>query len=109
MPPYFPQDVFVDILEQSDKIDFEPIEKPSYQNLISTEDAAKIIAFYKTPAGQHLIAAMPAIARVMDSGGAREGMKIAQQVVQEHANEIKAAAEKYRQEHPDTPTVTSPN
>lgn len=109
MPPYFPQDIFVEILEQSEKIDFEPIEKPIYQNYISAEDAAKVIAFYKTPAGQHLIAAMPGIARVMDSEGAREGTKIAQQVINEHADEMKAAAAKYQAEHPDSRTTAKPN
>ena len=109
MPPYFPQDVFVDILIQSQKIDFEPIEKPIYQDHISAEDAAKIIAFYKTPAGQHLIAAMPGIEKAMNTEGAREGHEIAQRIINEHSDEIKAAAAKYQAEHPDGSKTASPN
>ena len=81
----------------------------AYQKHISTEDAAKAIAFYKTPAGQRLISVLPQITREMQAGGAKLGMQVVQEVVARHKDEIQAAAAKYKQDHSDTPKITSPN
>jgi hypothetical protein len=108
-PPYFPKAVLDDLQSALDRIDIESIAVPAYQRHISAEDAAQIIAFYKTPAGQRLIGAMPVITQEMQEGGARLGTEMTQQVLQKHVDEIRAAALKYRQEHADTPTITAPN
>jgi hypothetical protein len=92
-----------------EKIDFESMATTAYQKHISTEDAAQIIAFYRTPVGQRLVVVMPAIEREMQLNGRNEGMRITQEVIKSHMAEIKAAAAKYKQEHSDNPTVTSPN
>lgn len=109
LPPYMPQDVTDDLQKQLETFDIEPMAVAAYQKHLSTEDAAQIIAFYKTPAGQRLFTAMPAITQEMQQGGTREGMKIAQQVISEHMDEIKAAAAKYQSDHSDTPKITAPN
>jgi hypothetical protein len=108
-PPYTPKDVFDDIQQGLEKIDFESMATTAYQKHISTEDAAQIIAFYRTPVGQRLVVVMPAIEREMQLNGRNEGMRITQEVIKSHMAEIKAAAAKYKQEHSDNPTVTSPN
>lgn len=108
-PSFVPKDVFDDLESSLEKMDFEPVAVAAYQKRISTEDAAQVIAFYKTPAGRRVIAALPQISSEMQQEGAQMGMKISQEVITRHRDEIKAAAEKYEQEHSAPPTVTSPN
>jgi len=108
-PPFIPKDVLDDLETSLLKIDLEPLAVKAYQKHISTEDAAKVIAFYRTPAGRRLISVLPQISHEMQVGGSRLGMQVAQEVVARHMDEIKAAAVKYQQEHSDTPKITSPN
>jgi hypothetical protein len=108
-PPFFPKDVLDDLEANMLKIDFEPMAVKAYQKRISAEDAELIIAFDKTQAGKRLIAAAPLIQQEMLMGGYKAGVQVAQEVIARHADEIKAAAAKYKQEHSDTPQVTSPN
>lgn len=108
-PPYMPQDVSDDLLKQLEAFDLEPLAVAAYQRHLSTEDAAEVIEFYKTPAGQRMITATPAIEQELQMGGQQEGIKIARQVISAHMDEIKAAAAKYRAEHSDTPKITAPN
>lgn len=109
VPSYVPKDVTDDLEASLEKMDLEPMAIKAYQEHVSTEDAAQLIAFYKTPAGRHVISVMPGITQTMQEGGARQAMQVSQEVIERHKDEIKAAAAKYQQEHPDTPTVTSPN
>ena len=108
-PPYVPKDVIDDLETSLEKIDLEPMAIKAYQKHISTEDAAQVIAFYKTPAGRRLIGVLPSISQELQENGARQGEQISQEVIQRHMDEIKAAAAKYRQQQPDTPTITAPN
>lgn len=108
-PPFIPKDVLDDLETSLLKIDLEPLAVKAYQKHISTEDAAKVIAFYRTPAGRRLISVLPQISQEMQVGGSKLGMQVAQEVVARHMDEIKAAAAKYQQEHSDTPKITSPN
>jgi hypothetical protein len=108
-PPYVPKDVIDDIQSSLEKMDFEPMAIESYERHVSTEDAAQIIAFYKTPAGRRFIGVMPQVTKEMQESGAKAGTQIVQEVIDRHMDEIKAAAAKYRDEHSDTPTVTGPN
>lgn len=108
-PPYFPKDVIEDIQTSLQNIDFEPMAIESYKRHVSTEDAAQIIAFYKTPAGRRLIEVMPQITKEMQQTGAETGAQIVQEVIQRHMDEIQSAAEKYKDEHYQLPQITSPN
>lgn len=105
--PFVPQDVMTDLETSMNGIDIDAMAVKAYQAHISTEDAAQMIAFYKTPAGERVIAAMPGIERQLQEDGARQGMQVAQQVMQRHQTELKAALEKYRQEHA-APTLQKP-
>lgn len=108
-PPFIPKDVTDDLEASLLKIDLEPMAVEAYQKHISTEDAARIIAFYRTPAGHRLAGAMPEIAHEMQVGGEQAGIQVVQEVIARHSDEIKAAAAKYRAEHSDTPKITEPN
>jgi hypothetical protein len=52
---------------------------------------------------------LPSISQELQENGARQGEQISREVIQRHMDEIKAAAAKYRQQQPDTPTITAPN
>lgn len=108
-PPYMPKDVIDDLESNMENIDMESVAVTAYQKHVSTEDAEQLIAFYKSPAGQRLASVLPAITQEMQLNAARQGMTVAQQVIEKHRDEINAAAAKYQQEHSDTPKVTSPN
>jgi hypothetical protein len=107
-PPFIPKDVMDDMESSLEKIDTEPMAVRVYQRYFSTEDAAQLIAFYKTPTGQRVIRVLPIVTGELQDAGAKEGERVAQQVIKQHMDEIKAAAAKYRQENSDTPTITAP-
>jgi hypothetical protein len=111
-PPYVPRDVIDELETNLEHINFEPMAVVAYQKHISTEDGAKIIAFYRSPAGRRLTDVTPQITREMQEGGAREGSRIVQEVLSKHMDEIKAAAQKYRVDHQDQsdkPSIITPN
>jgi hypothetical protein len=96
VPPYIPQDVMVDMQTSMEKIDLASMMTKIYQEHISQKDAAAIIAFYKTPAGQDLLKEMPAIAKESQEAGLKAGQQVAHDVLQRHKAEILAAAKKYQ-------------
>ena len=108
-PPYMPKDVIADLEHNLGTIDFESMAVHAYQKHVSTEDAEQIISFYKTPAGRRLVDATPGITREMQMNGAKEGQQIVQQTIEQHMDEIKAAAQQYQQQHSGQPSVTTPN
>jgi uncharacterized protein len=108
-PPFMPKDVMDDMESSLEKIDIEPMAVRAYQRHVSSEDAAQLIAFYKTPTGQRVIRALPIVTGEMQDAGAKEGERVAQEVVRQHMDEIKAAAAKYQQDHAAPPTITAPN
>ena len=97
--PFLPASVLDDFQQSFEKADFEPIVAQSYQSHLSTEDAGQIIAFYKSPAGQRMVAAMPQIMRETQQAGLKLGQQTMSEVLQRHKAEIEAAAQKYQQEH----------
>ncbi len=100
MPPYFPADVLDDFEKSLLGSDFEGMLVHTYQAHLSTEDAAEIIAFYKTPAGQHMLAATPQILKDSQLAGQQLGEQTMMEVLQRHQAEIDAAKEKYESQHP---------
>jgi len=103
-----PPDAIDDLRTSLDNMNVEPFAVASYQRHLSEEDGVQIIAFYKTPAGQHYIASLPQITQDMQEAGAKEASQIIQTVIERHMDEIKAAREQYLQGHPDKPTVITP-
>jgi TonB family protein len=102
MPPYMPPDVLDDFEKTLLGSDFEAMMVRTYQAHLSAEDAAEIIAFYRTSAGQHMLAAMPQIAKDSQAAGQQLGEQVMVEVLQRHRAEIEAAKEKYRMQHPWT-------
>jgi hypothetical protein len=72
----------------------------SFQQHLSAEDAAEIIAFYQSPAGKRMIALMPNILDEGREAGSELGQRITLEVVRRHQDEIDAAAKSYRDQHP---------
>ncbi|MGC8524714.1 MAG: DUF2059 domain-containing protein [Acidibrevibacterium sp.] len=56
---------------------------------LSAADLRAVTAFYQTPAGQHLLAATPAITGKSIQAGMIWGQKIAREAVQKHADELR--------------------
>jgi hypothetical protein len=100
MPPYMPPDVMDDFENSFLGADFEAALLHTYQAHLSTDDGAQIIAFYKTPAGQHLLLAMPQIARDSQIAGEQLAQQVMMEVLQRHQTEIDAAKLKYESQHP---------
>lgn len=108
-PPYMPKDVIADIERTLEETDFEVMTRRAYQKHISSEDAAQVIAFYKSPAGQRFLAAMPAVTRDIQMSSVGIGERDVEQVLHAHMDEIKAAQKKYMQEHSGQPKIITPN
>ena len=108
--PFLPKDVSDDLQQSFGKMDLDAPIIAVYKQRISTDDAAAIIAFYKTPAGKAMIDAMPEILQQQQQLAMQEGRKTADDVIQKHRPEIEAAAKAYQQEHAPhpSPSLTSP-
>ncbi len=100
MMPYMPNDVVDDLQQSLGVADFEGVMVRSFQQSLSTEEAADIIAFYKSPAGRHMIAVMPNVLNEGQKAGSELGQQVLFEVIQRHKDEIDAAAEVYHHEHP---------
>lgn len=98
-PPYMPKDVMDDLKTSLESIDLDSIIVKIYQEHISEKDAAATIAFYKTTAGQHVLAAMPVMMAESREAGIEAGRKVTLEVLTRHKAEILAAAQKYKDEH----------
>lgn len=100
MPPYIPDDVFGDFQNRILGGDMQALIVKAYQNHVSTEDAAAMIEFYKTPAGHHAILMMPVLMKELQQDGAQLGQETMLKVLEDHHLEIDAAKQKYEQDHP---------
>jgi uncharacterized protein len=100
LPPYMPVDVFEDFRRSLLGVDLQAALVTSYQAHISTEDAAQILTFYRTPAGQRLLAAMPLIQKDTQRIGQQMGQQVMVEVLERHKSEIDAARQQYQQMHP---------
>lgn len=103
MPAYMPEDVLQDFektLLDGGVIDTMVVQ--AYQAHLSTEVAAEIIAFYKTDAGQRMLAVMPQIMKDTQAAGEKAGEQTMMDVLERHKAEIDAAKQKYEQQIPPT-------
>lgn len=108
-PPFIPQDVIDDLSKSLESADLNAQAKVVYPKYISTEDAARIIEFYKTPTGQRMIAAQPAMITEMQRSAVQIAQQTAKDVIERHKPEIEAAQQKYIQEHQQAkPSLNSP-
>ena len=103
MMPWMPENVVADLERTLGTADFEGAMVRSFQQHLSTEEAAQIIAFYKSPAGKHMIAVMPSVLNEGQDAVANLGQQVMLEVMQRHKDEINAAAKVYHEEHPPKP------
>ncbi len=106
-PPFVPQDVKDDIHTSFEKLDIEAQTVAIYQRYLSTEDAAKIIEFDKTPAGKNLIAVTPAMMGEIQQNANKQATQTLQATIERHKPEIEAAQKSYEAAHP-APTLGAP-
>ena len=105
--PYIPTTVWDDFRVTFRKTDFVEVFLPVYQKYISEEDAEKSLEFYQTPAGQHMLKAMPPMMVEVSTLGAQKGQEIARSVLDRHMDEIKAAEKKYEEQKQSAPAPDS--
>ncbi len=112
-PSYLPQDFWDDMRKSIDAVDLEGAFIPAYQKYFSQEDMQGVLTFYKSPAGQHLLAAQPLITSFAQEQLRTIGQKIGQEVYLRHKDEIEAARNKYEEsQHPEAqpaPPQPEPN
>ncbi len=97
--PWMPADVVADLQRTLGTADFEGAMVRSFQQHLSAEEAAQIIAFYKSPAGRHMIAVMPAVLNDGQDAVAAMGQQVMLEVMQRHKDEIDEAARAYHDQH----------
>jgi hypothetical protein len=108
-PPFMPQDVIEDLSKSLESADLNAQATTVYPKYVSTEDAAKIIEFYKTPTGQRMIAAQPEMMTEMQRSAIQIAQQTAKDVIERHKPEIEAAQQKYIQEHQQQkPSLSAP-
>lgn len=108
-PPYIPTDVIEDLDKSLQNADLESHAAEIYPKYLSTEDATKIIEFYKSPAGQRMIAAQPYMMTEMQRSAVQVAQQTAKDVMTRHKAEIEAAQQKYmQQQQQQKPSLATP-
>ena len=108
-PPFVPADVSTDLRSSLEKMDIEAPTVATYQRYLSTEDADKVIEFYKTPAGKDFLKSNPLILNEIQQQALKSGHDTAQAVLERHKTEIETAQKAYQQQHsPAAPPTLGP-
>jgi hypothetical protein len=97
--PFMPPDVWTDVQNNLDAIHYSTTLQPVFAKYLSQEDAAKAIAFFSTPAGKRVAAAMPMIMAESLTASQQKGREAANSAISAHRTEIEAARQKYVDEH----------
>ncbi|MCL6464177.1 MAG: DUF2059 domain-containing protein [Acidobacterium ailaaui] len=109
IPPFIPQDVIQDLDKSLHSADLNAKAAEIYPKYLSTEDAAKIIEFYKTPAGQHLAGAQPYLTAELQRSAVQVAQQTVKDVITRHQAEIQDAQKKYMQEQQQNkPSLNAP-
>ena len=108
--PFMPKDVSEDLRASMDKADINTPLVGIYKKYLSTEDAAKAIDFYRSPAGRDLIKANPQIMGEAQHSAMQTGQQIMRDVIERHRTEIETAQKSYQAEHAPAkpPSLSSP-
>jgi hypothetical protein len=96
--PFIPVDFWDDLSTSFGKIDYTTAFLNVYKKYLSTEDAAKVIEFSKTPAGKNFLETLPATSREVAAAVQQEQRTAGQEVQAKHKDELDAAIKKYRDE-----------
>ncbi len=101
--PFIPNDVWDDLDASSKKVDYPAAFLTVYKKYVSTEDAAKLIEFAKTPAGKAFLGNLPEINRQTTAAIQKEQQEVSRDVQGRHKDELDAAFKKYQEEHQPKP------
>jgi hypothetical protein len=101
--PMLPVSFWDDLDTSFGKIDYQTIIFDTYKKYLSTEDAAKVLEFSKTPAGKHYFESVPATSQEILTAIQGEQNKIGRETQMRHKDEIQAAVKKYQDEHAPKP------
>ena len=102
MMPYMPENVLADFRHSLEIANFDAVLVRTFQARLSEEDAKEIIAFYRSPAGKHMLALMPQIQNDWQTAGEALGQQVMLDVIARHQTEVDAAKRKYDQEQAGT-------
>jgi hypothetical protein len=105
--PYFTPGFWDDMETALMQIDLVPYFVPAYQKYFSEEDMAATIAFYKSPAGQHLLAAQASISSAAKESLTAAGRAAGIEVGKKHADEIERLMK--QQQPAGQPSIPVPN
>jgi hypothetical protein len=98
--PFIPEDVWTDVQTSISGIDYPTLMQPIYAKYLSTDDAAKALDFYRTPAGKRVLQAMPQMLGESVSAAQQKGRQAGRDAIEKHRPEIEVAQKKYQAEHP---------
>lgn len=88
--PAIPAVVWEEMGDEFAKFDLITPMISSYQRYLSQEDLAAAIAFYRTDAGQRILASQPYIISAAQDSLRKMGQDIGRQIVERHKSEIEA-------------------
>jgi hypothetical protein len=106
--PFIPQDVWTDVQTNINAIDYPSLMQPIYAKYLSTEDAAKALEFYRTPAGKRVLEAFPPMLGESVGAAQQKGRQVGRDAIDKHRPEIEAAQKKYQAEHAPPAGSTTP-
>jgi hypothetical protein len=106
--PFIPEDVWTDVQTSISGIDYPTLMQPIYAKYLSTEDAAKALEFYRTPAGKRVLQAMPQMLGESVSAAQQKGRQAGRDAIEKHRPEIEVAQKKYQAEHAPPAGSTGP-
>jgi hypothetical protein len=106
--PFIPEDVWTDVQSGIDNIDYPSLMQPIYAKYLSTEDAAKALEFYRTPAGKRVLQSFPPMLGESVGAAQQKGRQVGRDAIEKHRPEIEAAQKKYQAEHAPPAGSTAP-
>jgi uncharacterized protein len=82
MAPNAPEEFWVEFMKEVNPDDIISLTVPVYQKHFSEEDLLETIAFYKTAAGQRLIAKLPIVVQESTLVGQQWGQELAKRTIE---------------------------
>jgi uncharacterized protein len=82
MAPNATEEFWVEFMKEVNPDDIIALSVPVYQKHFSEEDLLETIAFYKTPAGQRLIAKLPTVVQESTLVGQQWGQELAKRTIE---------------------------
>jgi uncharacterized protein len=97
--PFIPEDVWTDVQNGINGIDYAGLMQPIYAKYLSQEDASKALEFYRTPAGKRVLQSFPPMLGAGVAAAQQKGHDVGRDVIEKHKPEIEEAQKKYQAEH----------